>query len=290
MRNLFIITCLMLFSATGYSQLDLNTIKIQYSDVSSNSIITEALQPNMVIIRQQYRLELNGEHYGKNNMPYYGESYSLAIRFAGGMFYLKDVQAPWLFDPDYKRVNASGKYKTEHFATFQRELKDSVYTPIDLEMDKPNYSFPVNMDSTLYKYVYPRSNFGLNIDETAGEKKGYMVWVRAISSIKDSTMVVDVTQSAYAVNACMDSTLISISPEDPEKIIGGIYVVPKYEQGGRVQFLLAGIAVKNISSEWNLQLMVSDLKAVRPTGKSQKTRQDSESDDTEPTLVKTKKK
>ena len=280
----------MLYSATGYSQLDLNKIKIQYSDVSSNSIITEALQSNLVIIRQQYRLELNGEHYGKNNLPYYGESYSLAIKVAGGMLYLKDVQKPWLYDSDYKRVNASGKYKAEHFATYQRALRDSVYTPVDLELNKPSYSYPINIDSTLYRHLDARNNFGLSIDETGGYRDGYMIWVRSRTNVKDSAMVADISQSAYTVNVCADSTIIAMSPNEPEKIIGGLFVVPKYEQGGRVQFLVAGVAVKTDESEWKLQLLAKDLKTGKPS-KTQKPKPNSDDvSDVEPTPVKTKKK
>ena len=290
MRNFVFIICLMLYSATGYSQLDLNKIKIQYSDVSSNSIITEALQSNLVIIRQQYRLELNGEHYGKNNLPYYGESYSLAIKVAGGMLYLKDVQKPWLYDSDYKRVNASGKYKAEHFATYQRALRDSVYTPVDLELNKPSYSYPINIDSTLYRHLDARNNFGLSIDETGGYRDGYMIWVRSRTNVKDSAMVADISQSAYTVNVCADSTIIAMSPNEPEKIIGGLFVVPKYEQGGRVQFLVAGVAVKTDESEWKLQLLAKDLKTGKPS-KTQKPKPNSDDvSDVEPTPVKTKKK
>ena len=290
MRKFVFISCLLLISTSGFSQLDLNKIKIQYSDVSSHSIVSEALLPTLVIIRQQYRLELNGEHYGKNNLPYYGESYSLAIKVAGGMFYLKDVQKPWLYDSDYKRVNASGKYKVEHFATYQRALRDSVYTPIDLELNKPSYSYPINIDSTLYRHVDARSNFGLSIDETDGYKDGYMIWARSRTNVRDSAMVVDISQSAYTVNVCADSTVIAMSPNEPEKIIGGLYVVPKFEQGGRVQFLVAGVAVKTDESEWKLQLLVNDLKTVN-SSKTQKPKQDTGNvGDAAPTPVKTKKK
>ena len=290
MKNIIIILCLLLFPITGYSQLDLNKIKIQYTDVSSNSIIAEALQSNMVIIRQRYRLELNGEHYGKNNLPYYGESYSLAIKVAGGMFYLKDVQKPWLYDSGYKRVNASGKYKAEHYSTYQRALRDSVYTPIDLELNNSSYSYSVNNDSTLYKHIDARSNFGLSIDETVGDKDGYMIWVRSRTTVKDSAMIADISQSAYSVNVCADSTIITMSPNEPEKIIGGLYVVPKYEQGGRVQFLVVGVAIKTDELEWKLQFLAKDLK----TGKSSKTQKPKQNPDdagdAELTPVKTKKK
>lgn len=255
-----------------------------------NNIVCEAIIPTLTIIRQQYRLELNGEHYGKNNLPYYGETFSLGVKVAGGMLFLKDVFKPWLYDSDYNLVNASGKYKVEYYATYQRALRDSVYTPIDLELSKQNYSYPVNIDSTLYKHVDARSNFGLNIDETAGLKDGYMLWVHSRTNVKDSAMDVDISQSSYSINASAETSVIAMAPNEPNKLIGGLYVVPKFEQGGRVQFIVAGVAVKSDESEWKLQLLVNDLKTVN-SSKTQKPKQDTGNvGDAEPTPVKTKKK
>ena len=81
-----------------------------------------------------------------------------------------------------------------------------------------------------------------------------------------------------------------MSPNEPEKIIGGLYVVPKYEQGGRVQFLVVGVAIKTDELEWKLQFLAKDLK----TGKSSKTQKPKQNPDdagdAELTPVKTKKK
>ena len=47
-----------------------------------------AIKPELSVVRQQYRLERNGEYFGKNNKPFYGESYSLAIKVSGGTIFL----------------------------------------------------------------------------------------------------------------------------------------------------------------------------------------------------------
>ena len=62
------------------------------------SILTEAVMPSLSIIRQQFRLERGGQFYGKNNMPYYGETYSLGIKISGGEIYQKQVVFPWMND------------------------------------------------------------------------------------------------------------------------------------------------------------------------------------------------
>ena len=96
------------------------------SEVINNAVFSE-----LSIIRQQYRLERDGDYYGKNNEPYYGETYSLSIKVTGGMYLLEDVVEPWKRDADYQRVNASKNYKPVWFWSYQRALSDSIYKAVD---------------------------------------------------------------------------------------------------------------------------------------------------------------
>lgn len=221
-----------------------------------SSPIIECINSNLFIVRQQYRLERDGDFYGKNGKTYYGEAYSLGIKVGGGMYFRSNILKPWQGDADYDRVNASNNYNPKLFYCYQRSLQDSVYKKVDLELGS-QYSSPRNADSTLYKHQEAVSDFGLVEVESAGKKNGYMVWAYSNTDIQDSAMQVSLRESALSVDANPDSTLLAMNPDKGEQIIGGLYVVPKYERAGRVQFQLAGVAVKGQEGQWFLQMLTS---------------------------------
>lgn len=258
MKRIFIICFLTAFYAAGMSaQISLTELLKGKVTVNNKVEIShEAVKPELFIIRQQYRLERNGEYYGKNNKPFYGETYSLAVKVSGGMMFLDDVVEPWKNDADYKRVNATGKYKPVRFWTYQRAITDSVYKAVDLELGT-EYVTPFNAQKTLYTHIEEKGNFGLSIDKETGVKAGYMIWAYSKSDIQDSAMVVELRQSMDSIDVKPDSTLIPMSPTDPKKIIGGIFVTPKYGHAGSVQFVLTGIAVRTDNSGWALQMLMS---------------------------------
>lgn len=245
----------------GEMKLDLRDfiIKEQRGDsLKSMEILTEAISSELSIIRQQYRLERNGETYGKNGKSFYGETYTLAIKVAGGLYVSGHAIEPWRNDADYERVNVDKKYKPDYFWCYQRALKDSVYKPIELEIGT-EFLQPVNTGKSLWKHQDKMSDFGLSEDITLGKKTGYMLWAYASPDIQDSAMVVNLRQNTIVVDVKADSTLQEVSPKEVEKVIGGLFVVPKYEGRGRVQFWLAGVAVKVGKAKWALQLLTDKM-------------------------------
>lgn len=220
----------------------------------SMAILTEAISSELSVIRQQYRLERNGETYGKNGKSFYGETYTLAIKVAGGLYVSGHAIEPWRNDADYERVNVDKKYKPDYFWCYQRALKDSVYKPVELEIGT-EFLQPVNAGKSLWKHQDKMSDFGLSEDVTLGKKTGYMLWAYASPDIQDSAMVVNLRQNTFVVDVKADSTLQEVTPKEVEKVIGGLFVIPKYEGRGRVQFWLAGVAVKVGKAKWALQLL-----------------------------------
>lgn len=82
-----------------------------------------------------------------------------------------------------------------------------------------------------------------------------MIWAYVNTNVQDSAMKVSLRQLPLTLETREDSVFLAMSPENPEKVIGGLYVVPRIESGGRVQYLLVGIAVKADSSKWALQIL-----------------------------------
>ena len=240
---------------------------------NSSSVEMQAITPELSVIRQQYRLERNGSYYGKNNLPFYGESYSLAVKVSGGTYLTSDAVEPWKIDTDYARDNASGNYKPSIYWTYQRPINEAKYKAVNLEIkDESEFVKPVNAEKSLYLHTDAINDFGLSIDNTTGNKKGTMIWVYSKTDIQDSAMAVVFQQSSFTIEAKEDSSLVEMTPTTPEKIIGGIFVTPKIEKGGRVQYLLSGVAVRNKSNGWSLQLLCIDDRITKSESSSSLTK------------------
>lgn len=225
----------------------------------SDDFVARCITPELSIIRQQYRLRYGEDYYGKNNMPYYGESYSLAVKVAGGTYLTSRVLEPWSVDDDYQQVAAAGKYAPELYYSYRRALNDSCYSPIDFELGS-DYVTAQNSSNTLWLHEDVKTDFGLTPDYQPGEKDGYLIWAYTASNAQDSTMNVTLKQTPFATDTTPD-TLVTLAPSDPERVLGGLYVIPRIERGGRVQLFLAGVAVP-FARGWALEPLYSEEKSL----------------------------
>lgn len=241
-------------------------IKSLIKSRKENAFIIDALKPELCIIRQQYQLKRGEDMYGSDGKSYYGETYTLGVKVPGYLYMQRGVLKPWEGDKNYDRVNADGKYESVYFKSFQRSLVETkvAYSPIEIEFGR-SYLQAINSDQTLYRQEDLVSDFGLSIDETGGEKRGIMVWVYSNSTLKDSAMTVSFQQEMLSLEAKSDSILIPQTVSNADRLLGGVFVVPSYERGGRIQIRLAGIAVRTANGNWNLQLLASHFDDVSAT-------------------------
>lgn len=270
-------------------------IKSLIKSRKENAFIIDALKPELCIIRQQYQLKRGEDMYGSDGKSYYGETYTLGVKVPGYLYMQRGVLKPWEGDKNYDRVNADGKYESVYFKSFQRSLVETkvAYSPIEIEFGR-SYLHAINSDQTLYRQEDLVSDFGLSIDETGGEKRGIMVWVYSNSTLKDSAMTVSFQQEMLSLEAKSDSILIPQTVSNADRLLGGVFVVPSYERGGRIQIRLAGIAVRTANGNWNLQLLASHFDDVSATDtKDTSNRVDAEEEKSkdfpegnEPTLIK----
>jgi len=242
---------------------------------NSDSLIINAVSPALSLIRQQYRLERNGEFFGKNKKPFYGETYTLGIKIAGGTIIHRDVLLPWENDEDYKRVNSSGKYKPVHFRSMHHNVNEKEWESVDLELGT-QYTSPLSTDSLLFRHTDATRDFGLPEDSTTGFKRGYLIWAYSTTNLQDSTMQVKLQSSVIAIDVRLDSTSIGLRPEIRENLLGGLFVVPKVELPGTIRILLAGVAAKTSHKEWVLKPMrialneVTNIDEIKNTDKPKK--------------------
>lgn len=241
-------------------------IKSLIKSRKENAFIIDALKPELCIIRQQYQLKRGEDMYGSDGKSYYGETYTLGVKVPGYLYMQRGVLKPWEGDKNYDRVNADGKYESVYFKSFQRSLVENkvAYSPIEIEFGR-SYLQAINSDQTLYRQEDLVSDFGLSIDEAGGVKRGIMVWVYSNSTLKDSAMTVSFQQEMLSLEAKSDSILIPQTVSNADRLLGGVFVVPSYERGGRIQIRLAGIAVRTANGDWNLQLLASHFDDVSAT-------------------------
>lgn len=241
-------------------------IKSLIKSRKENAFIIDALKPELCIIRQQYQLKRGEDMYGSDGKSYYGETYTLGVKVPGYLYMQRGVLKPWEGDKNYDRVNADGKYESVYFKSFQRSLVENkvAYSPIEIEFGR-SYLQAINSDQTLYRQEDLVSDFGLSIDEAGGVKRGFMVWVYSNSTLKDSAMTVSFQQEMLSLEAKSDSILIPQTVSNADRLLGGVFVVPSYERGGRIQIRLAGIAVRTANGDWNLQLLASHFDDVSAT-------------------------
>lgn len=243
-----------------HGQIDINkAFEALKQARTETSIVESSVLPELSIVRQQYRLARDGKTYGKNNKPYYGETYSLGIKISNGMIISNSVVEPWSKDDDFKRLNNSNQYKPELFWTYQRSLSDVNYSVVDFEFGT-EYTHPLSTCNQLYVHEEKKGDFGLAIDNTPGEKTGYMLWVYTDTNLQDSAMSVSIKHNPMRIVASEDSARIFVDVNDFDKILGGLYITPKYDRGGRIQLQIVGIAVPvDNEKKWELALLTKGI-------------------------------
>lgn len=250
---------------------------------NSTQLINDAVMPALSVVRQQFRLERDGKYYGKNNRSFYGESFSLGVKITGGELLQKQVLCPWSYDDDYQQLYQTGKYKPVLSRSFQRELCDSTYKIVDLELGT-EYIKPISGDSLVFLHADAHNDFGLIIDEFSGEKSGYMIWVYS-SWQNDSAMQFSLKQSHMKIVTNKDS-IISVKPKDQENAIGGLYVVPVVERVGLIRVKLVGVCAKTDKKEWLLCLLTKDENQKSKNGKKSSAKSKKDAKNSDPTPIK----
>ena len=254
MKKIFTLALLLMAAGKSSAQLDLSKVVIDYQKITDDQIFCDAVEPSLSIIRQQYRLERDGQYYGKNKQSFYGETYTMAVKVAGGALLCREVPLPWEHDADYKRVNQNGQYKPKLMWSMQRGLNEEKWEKVELELGT-RYVTPVGDDSLLFHHADATADFGLVIDDEPGTKHGFMIWMTSKTNATDSCMQVSLSQANLEIEAKADSLYTDAKPEDAEKTVGGIFVVPQIERPGYIRLALVGMAVKQTNLEWALCLL-----------------------------------
>lgn len=231
---------------------------VAMSSLVESDLVFNAVAPALNIVKQQYRLKKGGDFFGRNNMPHFGESFSLAVKVAGGTILQNEVLYPWVNDNNYHDLSDSDKYIPVLYHSYKRSVTGGEYEKINLELDTP-YVQQIGKDSLLYSLSDKKRDFGLEIDTESGEKSGYMLWVYEAEGKCDYVV------EALKLNASVDSTVISMKPSNLSSLLGGVYVIPVNERPGTVSFYLVGVASTCNNKDWSLKLMTQESPNINIT-------------------------
>lgn len=218
------------------------------TSIVESALVFQTVAPALKVVKQQYRLKKDGDFFGRNNKPHFGESFSLAVKVAGGTVLQNEVLYPWANDADYKDANESGKYSPVLYDSYVKPVTGGEYEKVDFELDTP-YVKQVGKDSLLYIHSDVYSDFGLNMDTSSGEKSGYMLWVY------ESDGKCDYKVESLNLKASVDSTVIPMKTSNKSAILGGVYVIPVIERPGTISFYLVGVASTCNNKDWSLKLL-----------------------------------
>jgi hypothetical protein len=251
------------------SLLSEQSAKAQIRLISGNQqLIEEAVQDGIFIVRQQYQLmdttAETPEYWGLNGALHFGASYSLGVKTTKGYYLDRKAVYPWLYDDNFDEYRDSDKFAPVISQTGVRHLDSLAYRAIAFN-DK---STTAVADSQFY-YVDDSATFGRGFieDNTAGEKKGWLVWAVSEKTMQTVPDTVNVSMLIYRteLNFVNEQTEYEIKkPSTNKTILGGIYVLPETTDIGVITVKLCGTLLLK-DDKWEVvKIRKNDPAAVVP--------------------------
>jgi len=240
---------------------------------TSDSVLINAVQPGLYVVRQQYQIKsvADGKLYGKDGNNWFGETYSLGVKVAGGLVVGRAVMMPWEGDADLAKVNNHGKYvPCLYQTTYLRALDGGDYRDVNLDFDTPEYINAYGRDSLLFRHIESQADFGFLTDERFGSADGYLLWAYRDSTAAHAGMQVKLRVARKRLGQVADSLYVPCSPADSAKVFGGVFVVPVTDRVGQVTFRLAGIALQTAEGRWVLRSLTRESVSVQPAAEPEK--------------------
>lgn len=237
---------------TAFSAFIVIGLKAQFFYSNNQQIIKDAVINSLVIVEQSYQLEDTITHrlYGRNNQPEFGKLRGLAVKIKNGYLVNKNLLSPWAFDENCIRY--LNQYKGVISKTSMYEISDTIVHHRDIvfrEAIASNQHLALIGDTLFH-------NIGFSQSQSINKTEGWLVWLTAKKDIQDLKSGDDVIYQIYKtdLNLSIDSLYYNIAaPITENKVIGGIFIVPKLAQIGLIEFYLSGLAL-DINGTWKIVL------------------------------------
>ena len=271
MKRFLFLVIMLLLGNTCFAQFSfVKSVGQQYAETVAKS--------GLFISKQSFRIsnKSSGKVFGYDGKTYFGIQYSLGIKVKEGIILTDKVVRPWEYDSNFDQ------YKEE-------------YNPILYKSEFSNIGDEIASDSLFYNveekvvlieneaYMFPSTTFngeGLSIDNTKGEKEGWVVWVMTDEDAEiNQSSNIYLTAYSKAIQASSKSEPIDLeAPSTSNKILGGLYIVPYFTEIGIIEFRVSGILIEN-DSKWRIYTPFIGMEASTNSEKPEKETPQSVSDE-----------
>ena len=222
----------------------------------NQQLIEDAVKDGIFLVRRCYRLQdttsATPRFFGWGNLPYFGETFSVAVKTKNGYIISDKAVRPWIYDGKFEQevdpnrfvpVLSTNEYRTmgnTDFIAFPdrntstREVSiNSVYSVEDNELFEQKGFFIHDSDEVI---------------------RGWLVWIVFNNPLEgnsdEQTPTFTIFRSELTFEQGTDVYDIP-APAIDRHIVGGIYVMPKITDIGQTTFHLSGFLHKE-GNQWKL--------------------------------------
>ncbi|MBQ8656868.1 MAG: hypothetical protein IJ527_07470 [Prevotella sp.] len=206
----------------------------------ANSLIEKAIKDGIVLLRQDFQV-LNEDDEPIGNKPgqdCYGRTYTCAARIEGNRFLvIKDFVAPWSNESIVKSEKRHPEVSFSGLLTL---------STIDFEQfDCYVESASEEIANHLY-FIDGSEIEGFSIDEEAGKKKGYAVWLKSATVPTINTLPTNLSIEILPFNITTkeDTFVYDIAAQPKGNVVGGVYITPAVNGVGSISLKVNGMFEK----------------------------------------------
>lgn len=211
---------------------------------ANQQFIEEAIRESVMLMRQEYQLEdtVTMQRYTWNAEAQFGYAEAFAVRTQKGYITHRDLVEPWQQDSHYTPYRGT-QLRPIYSRTAIRTVKDSLWreagtiAPLKREMlDKSPWD---HVTDTLFQAQ------GLKVEPLSGEQQGWLVWLTTSNRADSATAKLSLVTYRQTLTLEEGAGRCELpAPSTNEQVLGGLYLVPRYDGCGTITFLLQGIAVE----------------------------------------------
>ena len=206
----------------------------------ANTLIENAIRKAFVLLRQDYQI-LNEDDEPIGNKPTlgcYGRVYTCGVRVdEEKLLVAKEFVTPWSSESIVK----SEKRHPEVSYSGLLELNTIDFEQIDVDVESAEEQV------TGHLYTIDGSETpGFMIDESAGKKKGYAVWLKAGSSISIEKVPSGLTLEIKPLNITTkeNNAVYELLEQPNGNVVGGAFIVPSIDGIGKIELRVNGMFEK----------------------------------------------
>lgn len=246
-KKVILLLLISLVCITGKCQIVLGKL-------GTEALVEDAVKEGFVLVGTQYQLKekATGNLYGRGGRNYYGELYSLGYLFPCGCILAKESLRPWDKDPAFEKYRKNEKYIPVLMDTITLKTANRGASHINC-LIRGISNVPNTRLSNVSLELSGHSGFPLN--QELGQLSGWFVWCMIPKDGQIGRETEFSFTSLYRTIEIKDTMSIPVeAPKNGEKLLGGIFVVPKVDSLGKITLYTKGILCKISNDKWGLRI------------------------------------